>query len=178
MLLCTSVPVFAQTIVESGTIIVVYYTDDTIYVAADSHRTGSNPDNKACKITKLGDHAFFTMTGRILPDAVEQAKKAFVEMPTHDIRKVAEQWAKIMKESYTTVAEKDPVTFAYLNPPMWKVVTGIFGSSAGNRLEIYDCQHQPLSQPESPGRGQFHSQFFDFHLWTNAPNLGYLLRLT
>ena len=124
---------------KSGTIIVVHYTDDMISVAADSRQTSaSNSNNNACKITRLGNHAFFAMTGVIVPGGTQLARATFDEMPNRDIREVAEQWAKSMTQSYKKIADKDPVAFAKQGAPTWRLVTGIFGTNIGNRLQAYD----------------------------------------
>jgi hypothetical protein len=95
MLLFTAAPVLAQGTVQSGTIILVFNDQARILVLADS-REDNPADDKACKIVRLGDHAFYAATGRVYPDQAELIVDAFKSVPSHDVLVVGRQWAKTM----------------------------------------------------------------------------------
>src|ERR1700722_10753752 len=160
MLLCTSPSLFAQAITESGTIIAVFYLEDRILVAAESRQVidgtpiAANSDNRACKIVRLGDHAFFAASGLVsLHGEAQIVKKAFCDVPSGDITKIAEQWANLKIRLYKEIASHDPEKIK----PSDQVITGVFGTNAHGRPESYVVFISLTLKPDSenPGRPTF-----------------------
>jgi hypothetical protein len=164
--LCIWTPVFAQTSWKSGTIIAVLEIGNRFLVAADSleKRTDNQPpDEKACKITRLGNHAFFSAAGLILADENKLAEKAFSEVTTHDIPIVGERWANVMINAYETFAGPDPNGFAS-RVIMWRVVNGIFGTNSGGHLAMYDVDVSLCLVPD-PNKDDHYLPNFSHYIW-------------
>lgn len=158
--LCASARASAQTVLKSGTLIAVVYYDDRILVAAESQDWKGVPfpvSEEACKIKRLGKHAFFTATGLIADQAIA-AEKASIEVSAGDIQHIGTQWATDTIQAFQESASQDPVGFAArLHPgPDGFLTVGIFGTNVGNRLETYEVYINVNSVEPDPSKpGQF-----------------------
>ena len=162
VLLCASARASAQTVLKSGTLIAVVYYDDRILVAAESQDWKGVPfplSEEACKIRRLGKHAFFTASGLVVDQAIA-AEKASVEVSTGNIQQIGTQWATDTIRAFQETASQDPVGFAarlHAGPDGF-VTVGIFGTNVGNRLETYEVYislDTVEPNPNKPGQAKW-----------------------
>jgi hypothetical protein len=147
MLFFGSGSAFGQTLFKSGTVIAVFNSGDRIIVAADSRE---NSLNTACKITRLGDTAFFTASGLIVKETIA-ARRAFSEGT--DIQTIGTQWANDTIRALDETAVQNPEELAreaHLGPGGWLSV-GIFGTNVGNQLETFEfsIKADPIRPPQT-----------------------------
>jgi hypothetical protein len=139
---------------SSGTLIVVYLSDDKAAIAGDSRATVKEctgivrEDDSQCKIIALDDKTVFSAFnyarhiahGSSDPageySAIEVAKHVYKESPT-DVANVAAEWAKRIAEYMENTKRIHPDTFSGLVPGV--AVGGIFlTSTSHDEIRAYE----------------------------------------
>jgi hypothetical protein len=152
----TLAPTFAQ--IESGTLIVLYISNEKVVVAGDSlvavkSLQGVGRENQyGCKIVALGKHMIFTGSGitgyqkRTPTDSVSQwsligeALAAYNELPGASADELSAHWAKQIGDILNLPSLRNAVeTYARNNGGV--IVNGVFvESSTGDRLKVLRVQ--------------------------------------
>jgi hypothetical protein len=154
MLFFGSSSAFGQTLLKSGTVIAVYNSGDKIIVAADSRE---NSVDTACKITRLGNTAFFTASGLIVDESIAAQKAFSAYSEGTDIQTIGAQWANDAISTLDELAVKDPGRLAREAhvAPDGSLTVGIFGTNVGNKLqtfEVYIKLSGVKADPIKPGQ--------------------------